>query len=278
MQENKPTEWRGPLGWGLLGLGAIEKAVGWGGSIDFMLARSKDPGWVGTVIKVLADNLGLLFILAGVAFIVWNERRRTERLLDSRLPVGVGTEEQQAPDTNEEQPIRLFAGKMEPSFEEDFGAMEMFISVVNLGSTPVRMAHVEGAISLKADGGDSRRREWELPPPTLGHNPTKDGPLEHGYHGLFSVVQRFPAEVRALFPDTCGWKPYPSLEFGKLNIMFESEDRKSTYRLKLWDSIRLSAGEREIRARETTRLWETEEDRKKAAEALANLTVTLGLR
>ncbi len=86
--DNRPGAWRGPLGWALFVLGGAERVIGWGGSLDFLISRSKDPGWVGSLLTAIATNqsyIGFAMMLAGVAFIVWNERRRTERLLEARL-------------------------------------------------------------------------------------------------------------------------------------------------------------------------------------------------
>ncbi len=87
-ETKRPPGWRGWLGWVLFALGAAERIIGWGGSLDFLISRSKDPGWIGDVVNVVVLNtsyLSFFMMLAGVAFIVWNERRRTEKLLESRF-------------------------------------------------------------------------------------------------------------------------------------------------------------------------------------------------
>jgi len=87
MAESSRRDWRGGTGWALLILGVIERVIGIGGSIDFVLTRSQDPGWVGVVLHRAVENVGLLLMLVGVAFIVWNERRRTARLVEGRLAI-----------------------------------------------------------------------------------------------------------------------------------------------------------------------------------------------
>ncbi|MFL6743218.1 MAG: hypothetical protein ACJ8E3_04575, partial [Sphingomicrobium sp.] len=60
-----------------------EKIIGWGGSLDFIISRWSDPGWVGTTLRFVAVNsyyFGFVLMAVGLAFIVWNERRRTDRL------------------------------------------------------------------------------------------------------------------------------------------------------------------------------------------------------
>lgn len=106
--DKKPTRWRGAVGWILFALGAAERIIGWGGSLDFLISRSEDPGWVGDVLTFAATNTGYLsfvMMLAGVAFVLWNERRRTERLLEARLnsnvaaPTGTETWTRPPPET-----------------------------------------------------------------------------------------------------------------------------------------------------------------------------------
>lgn len=82
--KKKPREWRGKLGALLLVFTITERVVGWGGSIDFLLSRSKDPDWVGAVLKFLVaswDSISSILMLLGVGLIVWNERRRYERMV-----------------------------------------------------------------------------------------------------------------------------------------------------------------------------------------------------
>jgi hypothetical protein len=57
--------------------------VGW--SLDFLVSRSEDPGWISDVLTFIGAQsayLGFAFMMAGVALIVWNERRRTARMLE----------------------------------------------------------------------------------------------------------------------------------------------------------------------------------------------------
>lgn len=81
--------WQHPaIGWTLFTLGVVERLIGWGGSIDFILARTGDPGWVGSVLRFIAsysEYLGLLMIVGGFLLILWNERRRHDQTLASEI-------------------------------------------------------------------------------------------------------------------------------------------------------------------------------------------------
>jgi len=84
----KPPTWRSTLGWALFAFGLADRIVGWGGSIDFLVSRSSDPGWVGDMLKFIASiasYISFAMILIGVALIIWNERRRIDRILDANL-------------------------------------------------------------------------------------------------------------------------------------------------------------------------------------------------
>jgi hypothetical protein len=86
-QPPKPRlPWRSWLGWALFVLGLAERLIGWGGSIDFILARSNDPGWVGDVMRMIGDvsaYIGFAMIVTGVALLLWTERRRVNALIAS---------------------------------------------------------------------------------------------------------------------------------------------------------------------------------------------------
>lgn len=81
---NWTDSWRGYLGAIFIAGSAIEKIIGWGGSIDFILARSEDPGWVGDIAAMMgsySDAISYGLLLVGIWFVVWNERRRTNAIL-----------------------------------------------------------------------------------------------------------------------------------------------------------------------------------------------------
>jgi hypothetical protein len=78
-EPNRPRRWPSWLGWAILVLTTIERVVGLGGSIDFIVSRSRDPDWVGEVLRFIADQrdtLSFLFVVVGFGLILWNHQRR----------------------------------------------------------------------------------------------------------------------------------------------------------------------------------------------------------
>ena len=53
-------KWPAWVGWGLFALGALERIVGWGGSIDFVLARWNEPAWVGSLMGGILQYANLI--------------------------------------------------------------------------------------------------------------------------------------------------------------------------------------------------------------------------
>lgn len=80
-EETEKRDWRGITGWGLAVFGVIERIIDVSGNIDFVIERSRHPGWIGSMFELLLNNVGVLMILTGVALIVWHERRRVDQRL-----------------------------------------------------------------------------------------------------------------------------------------------------------------------------------------------------
>lgn len=71
------------VAWVLLAAGAVERIVGWGGSIDFLLSRWNEPAWVGKVLSVIqqySNILGLVAFFVGIAALIRHERKRNQYL------------------------------------------------------------------------------------------------------------------------------------------------------------------------------------------------------
>lgn len=86
---------RGWLAWTLVALGAIERIVGWGGSIDFVLARWDEPAWVGALMGAVVDYsdwLGLALLIGGIVLLIRSERRRNDALYGSPAPAIITNE------------------------------------------------------------------------------------------------------------------------------------------------------------------------------------------
>ena len=81
LETEKPR--RAYWAWALVVAGGLERLVGWGGSIDFVLARWDEPAWVGNLMTAILDYasvLGLLALVGGFYAIIRNERKRSDTL------------------------------------------------------------------------------------------------------------------------------------------------------------------------------------------------------
>jgi hypothetical protein len=59
----------------------IDRIVGWGGSLDFLISRSEHPGWVGSVLTFLLNPpeiVRLVALLAATYLLILRERRRND--------------------------------------------------------------------------------------------------------------------------------------------------------------------------------------------------------
>lgn len=71
------------MAWTLVALGAIERIVGWGGSIDFVLTRWDEPDWVGALMATIlaySNLIGLALLIGGIVLLIRSERRRNDAL------------------------------------------------------------------------------------------------------------------------------------------------------------------------------------------------------
>lgn len=71
----------------------LMKVVGWGGDLDFLITRSQDPGWVGTMARIATELPiwnPLVLSIMGLSFIfidyAWNVRRPAAKLSNPRQP------------------------------------------------------------------------------------------------------------------------------------------------------------------------------------------------
>lgn len=74
--------------WFLLAFAVIERIVGWGGSVDFIIARSEEPGWVGNMWAALQSGsplFGVIATLVGIYLLTKNDEKRIERMIDERM-------------------------------------------------------------------------------------------------------------------------------------------------------------------------------------------------
>lgn len=175
-QDQRPGQLSRFLPWTLLTLGGIERAVGWGGSIDFILARWDEPAWVGVMLNALMEYsspIGLALLIGGFLGILWHERKRNDlRYRADGATTAIAVEEV--------QPERVEAAVM-PELTSfyvgictvDIGKMDtdhrvdICIIAYNGNSLPVRATHLEGNISLSMRNSAGETIAEQLSAPVL---------------------------------------------------------------------------------------------------------------
>jgi hypothetical protein len=212
------NHWRGRLGWALVIFGAAERIIGWGGSIDFLIARVKDPGWVGAMLKFIqlhSEYLGFAFLLLGLFFIVWNERRRTSDMLEKRVadlqPTIVGT----LPEQIEAQELTIDGDNFDPppstkamlyagqaivsagDIDSD-NRLELVIIAFNGHDFPVNITSVSGHLLIECKAADGEHVSEKMATPVLltDRTPMIAQPLNEFLIVLHQYVT--PANTRAI--------------------------------------------------------------------------------
>ena len=203
-------------------------------------------GWV-YFTSYIPSSFGLGFAVGGLMFAYWDV---LAKLLHPRFKR-----------KREETGIRVWVGNMSPQFQfDDKDVASIFISIVNLGC-PVKIGHIYGSASISFDPGNGSRKSVELPTPALDTNELQEKTIPSGHTAVLVIKQPMPRRVVACMPATFMWKPYPSLAFENLTIQLVAENELTPQRLRLWDSMRLSTGDREVRAVETVKWFKSGEEK-----------------
>lgn len=93
--------WPKFVGYALLAWTVTVRVLGAVGSVDLVISRAQDPGWVGTVIGLVLNPspwIDILLIVGGLGLIWWDLRRR-------RLPVATADEGAPAPTLHDAQSL-----------------------------------------------------------------------------------------------------------------------------------------------------------------------------
>ena len=227
-------------------------------SIDTALA---DGGGIMDAFRAAAEyvpsSFGLGFVVGGLLFAYWDVVTANFRAHGLR---------------KSEADLRAWVGNMVPHFDvEKKGYAEIYIYLIGVGTTPFRINGVKGNILLTHDNGKCQRVKTKLPTPSISNNPTDDRPLEAGHHCLLILSQPVPKAVTSLLPDIFGYNPYPHFDFDDLNITLTSLDGRASKRLKLWESMRLSSGDGQVRSVQAIKMFQSAEEATRFTESMAGL-------
>ena len=245
--------------------------VGYGGSIDFILARSADPGWLAKVVKFFLDPpavLSLLCLLAGILLIFRAERRRSDALYgpqklqiestvhdeapsapdeiasdDVDLPLDLPPVE--APPQVEDDSQMLWVGKVEP-FLEDVLKDDRFsiaISVVHIGDDDLFLKGISGQILVRFKSPNGSIHPAALSPLTLMQNHEMMDGFPPRHYGTLSLYQYVTHDMAERIITAAEGKLGVVLDLREVRLIFahKSQPEKKEL-LRLWDAVRLKKG------------------------------------
>lgn len=240
-------------------------------NLDSTLSNGGVMDWIYWLSGYVPSSFGLGFVTGGVIFAYWDSilvaiRRRASPQIEPQ-------QVKAKPD------IRAWVGNMVPYFDlKEDGYAKLRISIIGVGHTPFRVSSVTGNIEMKYVRGRGGQAKIRLPSPLIDVQAIPQDQIKNGHYFNLWLFQPIPPDLAREIPDTFGWPPPPSLHFGDLEITLISEDGSATKRLKLWDSMRLQAGENLVRYDETMPLFPSEQDREKIQQSLGDVVRRFGAK
>ncbi len=219
--------------------------------MDRALSGGAVMDWLYSIVSYVPSSFGVGFVTGALIFAYW----------DSLVPLILRRTPQSA------SKLSAWVGSISPSFDRETHKVSLFFRIINHGKVPFKIASVEGKAAIKSMDGSGNPVSYELSEVRFEHNPTTDY-VEPGYLAGFSVALQAPSAFWRLTWDLFIWKPSPSLELSDLVVWIESEEGERS-KLRLWESMRLSAGEDQIRSVETFSVWKDNEEQERFQKALS---------
>lgn len=261
MQINKK-----PAAWGIAGLWAFVEFVAkpiWNlnierlaeqSQIDDTLAEFSPLTWLQEAASYLPSSFTAGFVAGALIFAYWDNLRAFYLKASGKLPL---------PD------MRVWTGNMVPYFDKKKGEMELYIYLMNVGDVDFVRASVSGSVNL-------RTAEGILELPAQERIEEFQGSMPRGYRAMLVVTFIPSRKFWSIYPDMFIWSnPRTSLEFKSLKVTLHASDGREK-EVALWDSMRLTTGDEEVRAVETVPIFNSDEDREKFQKALGAVARRFG--
>lgn len=250
------------VGWSLVALGGIERIIGWGGSVDFILARWNEPAWVGSVMMWIleASNvIGFCLLIAGIALLIRAERRRSDALYGVQAQTAVKPNEPSGSVTHQSKAAtpkpaspgdehvshNLWVGKVEPFFEEmhNQGHFSLAVSVINFGTEDVFLKSISGRIKARFRGQDGKISPEELPllKTQERHDMLERFPPRH--HGTLLLFQHISSGQAERIFDAAMHGSGLTLDLRDVRLNFAHNSNPDNREVvELWQGLRLRGG------------------------------------
>lgn len=231
--------------------------------LDRTLSRGGLMDWFHWFVSYVPSSFGLGLVTGSLIFAYWDLISAWFNRAVMRSPEPVAEPEEPAD-------FRAWVGCMTPYFDRGEPALpRLFIDAVNCGECAWRVASLSGNIKFSYENPHgSGRKTATLSPPVTGDMAQWREWTPPKYIITMDFIQPIPSDVAKYLPDLFTWGKGASFDFSELIITLETEDGR-TKKLKLWESMRLSVGEWDIRSVQTFPLFKDEEERKAVTEGLA---------
>lgn len=245
------------VAWTLLALGAIERLVGWGGSVDFVLTRWNEPAWVGDVLNAILEYsnlIGLALLVGGFALLIRNERKRNDarygrdrdeaapraRLAPEPTPSGdtlraTGTVSDPTPEAALER--LLHTGYILASVDKlkDGGFIELCLVAYNASAKTLILSDIRGNPRITLKEGDQEIKEKLGVPDLIRIAPKRQIPP---FSEFVLTLHQVVGDRLALLIRGAMRKQGATLDFENLTLEFEPyREPGPKARLKLWDGV-----------------------------------------
>ncbi len=222
--------------------------------------------WLTWFVGYVPSSFGLGFVTGALIFAYWDLIASTFNRHILRRTVEIAAPE-----------IKAWVGSISVTIKEkEPGMAHIFLEVLNWGEVPFKLSKLRGNIVMSHGNSNGVRVKTALLQPAIGRPEDWERLVEPGFILMVDMAQPLPATITRYMPDLFAWPTRPYFEFGDFEVWVQSPEGLSK-RLKLSDSVRLTAGDWAIRTDKTTTIFNTPEEAEKfrillaAGEALKKL-------
>lgn len=233
----------------------IERAAEKGG-VDGVVAEFAPMTWVREIWSFLPSSFAAGFVAGALIFSYWENIVGFIRGVGGKKP---------------DRDMRVWIGNMWPHFDPEHRTIDLWITLVNVGTEPLKLVRPQGLIKITSAGGS-----YELSRPRFQQSPDEGVFYSRGVYSTIAVRFDVPSKIWSSLPDMFIWRnPRTIMHFEEFSIIMAAEDLTEKV-VKGWDSLRLTTGDWEICSRETFKLFDSPEQKEKFQKSLGSLGSLFG--
>lgn len=209
--------------------------------------------WLENLWSYLPSSFAAGFVTGALIFAYWDNIMSFIR----RMPKIEAPEEPK-------QDFRAWIGCMRPNFDCSQRTIDLWVSIINVGDASFRLKKPEGHVILRAG-----RSRYRLTSPRF--STASEDLHSRGAYSTLAIRFDVPPKLWDSYPDMFQWNnPRTHLELSELSVQVEAEDG-AVKSIHGWESMRLTAGEEEVRSVQTFPIARNEEERRQLTETVKAL-------